>query len=99
MPRMEPAPGRLSTRTVCLRRFVSSGEMMRPTTSVLPPGAHATSRRTDFSGHAAAAMQDAAMHARERPRTAILRRDCVAKGPFDGYGLLLGTRDRESAPF
>src|SRR6266513_4495489 len=71
MPRMEPAPGRLSTKTVCLRRFVSSDEMMRATTSVLPPGAHGTSRRTDFSGHATAPMQGAVMHARERARIAM----------------------------
>src|SRR5437879_8307056 len=71
MPRMEPAPGRLSTKTVCLKRFVSSDEMMRATTSVLPPGAHGTSRRTDFSGHATAAMQGAVMHARERARIAM----------------------------
>src|SRR5258708_4776129 len=74
MPRTEPAPGRLSTRTVCLRRFVRSGEIIRATTSVLPPGAHGTSMRTDFSGHAEAAMLGAVMHPSERATTAKRRR-------------------------
>jgi hypothetical protein len=36
---------------------------MRATTSVLPPGAHGTRMRTDFSGHAVAAKAGAATQA------------------------------------
>src|SRR5687768_1411242 len=57
MPMIDPAPGRLSTITVCFNRFVSSGAMMRATMSVLPPGAHGTRSRTGFSGHALTAAE------------------------------------------
>src|SRR5690349_30704 len=70
IPRTEPAPGRLSTKTVCFSRLVSSGETIRATTSVLPPGAQGTSRRTGLSGQVAAPANAEALAQRiEKPRT------------------------------
>ena len=50
LPRVPPAPGRLSTTTDCFHASPSDCAIMRPTISLPPPGASGITMRTGLAG-------------------------------------------------